>query len=49
MTKSQLVLALHLIGFVSGAIFLNQSKSVVKQNQTEQFRVTFDSQSKAAL
>ena len=33
MTKSRLVLVLRLIGYEDGASFLDQSQSVVKQNQ----------------
>ena len=33
MTKSRLVLVLHMIGLEGGASFLDQSQSAVKQNQ----------------
>ena len=48
MTKSRLVLVLHLIGRVGGASFSNQSQSIVKQNQINS-AVTFDTQLKTAL
>ena len=35
MNKSRLVLALNLIGWKSGAIFLDQSKSEVKHKQSD--------------
>ena len=47
-TKSRLFLVLQLIGWVGGASFLNQSESVVKQNQRNS-AITFDSQLKTPL
>ena len=44
-----LVLVLHLIGWAGGANFLNQSQSVVKQNQIDSGFNIFDSQLKTAL
>ena len=46
--KSWLVLVLHLNGWVADASFLNQSQSVVKQNQSNS-AITFDTQLKTAL
>ena len=40
-TKSQLFLVLLLIGWKSGASFVNQSQSLVTQNQNER-AITFD-------
>ena len=47
-TKSRFLLILHLIGWIGGASFLNQSQSVVKQNQSN-LVITFDSHLKTAL
>ena len=51
-TKSRLVLVLHLIGWVGGASFLDQSQSVVMKNKsnsatqlkTALYKVLFDLQ-----
>ena len=45
--KTQLVLVWIPIGWESGASFVNQSQSVVKQNQSKR-EVTFDTQLKTA-
>ena len=47
-SEARLVLVLLLIGWESGANFMNQSQSVVKQNQSKR-EVTFDAQPKTAL
>ena len=47
-TKSWLVFVLHPIGWEDCARFLNQSQSIVKQNQSNS-AITFDTQLKIAL
>ena len=46
--KTRSVLVLHLIGWESGASFVNHSQSVVMQNQSKR-EITFDTQLKSAL
>ena len=46
--KTRLVLVWIPIGWESGASFVNQSQSVVMQNQTKR-KITFDTQLKTAL
>ena len=46
--RGSLVLVLHLIAWESGASFINQSQSVVMQNQSKN-AVAFDTQLKTAL
>ena len=46
-TKSRLVLVLHLIGWAGGASFLNQSAR--SKAKPKKFRMTFDTQLKTAL
>ena len=47
-SKSRLVLVLHLIGWESGASFFNQLESMAKQNPSKH-NITFDTQLKSAL
>ena len=47
-SEARLVLVLLLIGLESGANFVNQSQSAVKQNQSKH-EITFDTQLKTAL
>ena len=47
-SEARLVLVLFLIGWESGANFVNHSQSVVKQNQTKR-EITFDTQLKTVL
>ena len=46
--KTQLALVLIPIGYESGASFVNQSQSVVMQNQSKR-EITFDTQFKTSL
>ena len=47
-SEARLVLVLHLIGWESGARFINQSQSVVMQNQSKN-AIAYDTQLKTAL
>ena len=47
-SEARLISVLHLIGWESGASFVNQSQSVVMQNQSKR-AIPFDTQLKTAL
>ena len=47
-SEARLVLVSVFVGWESGANFVNQSQSVVKQNQSKR-EITFDTQLKTAL